>query len=287
MTHLRRLLPLWFLLPAMLALGADCDRGRALYQAALQETDPGHRASLLSESTTACPDPVAFGALAEAQLATGAFDPALESLRAAANASQDRAQQVQIHALMARIYLEQDRLPEAIGAIGIALDLAEGQVPDWVSQLGRAIDTHPGRDSLSAAAIGQALAQRSIGNKGFMPTARLDLYIHFDFDQDRPNADGMVQAEALAEGLVARPPELTERYRLIGHTDRQGPADYNLGLSQRRAESVRRLVLAHHPELAARLASEGRGETELKYPGDTQEDHRLNRRVEVRIIPRD
>jgi outer membrane protein OmpA-like peptidoglycan-associated protein len=209
----------------------------------------------------------------------------LESLRAAADASQDRGEQVQIHARMARLFLEQDRLPEAIGAKGTAVDLAQGQVPDWVSELGRAIDTHPGRDRLSAAAIGQALAQRGIGNKGLLPTPRLDLYIYFDFDQDRPNADGMLQAQALADGLAGRPPGLSERYRLIGHTDRQGPADYNLGLSQRRAESVRRLVAARRPELAARLAREGRGETERKYPGDTPEDHRLNRRVEVRVGP--
>jgi len=280
-----RFAPLSLLLLAAGATASDCDRGRALYEAATREAAPQGRVVLLTQSTDACPDPVAFGALAQAHLAAGEPTRALEALRQAADTSDDAAQQVQIHALMARIYLAQGRLPEAIGTIGAAFDRARGPVPDWVLEVRRAVDKHPGRARLSAAGIGQALAVRGLPSKGFTPVPRVDLYILFDFDQDSPNAEGLTQVEALADALTARAAVAGERYRLIGHTDTQGPAAYNQDLSERRAGGLLRLVETRDPRLAGRLVSEGRGETRPLYPGDTKEDHRLNRRVEVAVEP--
>lgn len=287
-----RFAPLSLLLAAAAAWSADCDRGRVLFDAASREAGPRARIALLTQSTAACPDPVAFGALAQAHLAAGEPEPALAALRQAAEVSDDPGQQVQVHALMARTYLDQDRLPEAIGAIGAAFDWARqapgpvpGLIPAWVWEVRRAVDTHPERDRLSAAGIGRALAVRGLGSKGFTPVPRLDLYIHFDFDQDRPNAEGLTQVEALAGALAARAAATGERFRLIGHTDIQGPADYNQGLSERRARSVLRLVEARDPGLAGRLTGEGRGEDQPLYPGEDADDHRLNRRVEVAVEP--
>jgi outer membrane protein OmpA-like peptidoglycan-associated protein len=119
--------------------------------------------------------------------------------------------------------------------------------------------------------------------RGFAPQPRLDLYVLFDFDQDRPNAEGLAQVQELAKALVAR--AAGQRYRLIGHTDTQGGATYNQGLSERRATSVRRLVEDQTRALNGRILAAGRGESEPKHPGNDEESHRLNRRVELEALP--
>lgn len=59
--------------------------------------------------------------------------------------------------------------------------------------------------------------------------------VYFDFDSAelRPDARAKIQelAEMVQENNIGQ-------VNVIGHTDTAGPADYNLGLSQRRAESV-------------------------------------------------
>ncbi|WP_295399480.1 OmpA family protein [uncultured Thiocystis sp.] len=120
-------------------------------------------------------------------------------------------------------------------------------------------------------------------NRGFVPhPIRLDIYVLFDFDQDQPNTDGRIQVEELAKALQSG--EAGQRYRLTGHTDSKGPADYNQKLSERRADSVRSLVVSHYPALSGHILIAGRGKSELKYPDNTEEDHRLNRRVELEVI---
>ena len=263
---------------------ADCEQGRLLFEAARSEASPAQRIELLHQSTAACPDPVAFGDLATAYLGVGDHAAALFALRSALESSGDPKQQVQIHALMANVYLEQDCLAEAIAAIGSAFDQAGGPVPDWVMDLRRTIDTHPERGRLSAEQIDRSLTERGIELRSFRSVPKLDLYILFDFDGDQPNAQGLVQVDALSKALETRAERMQEQYRIIGHTDKQGDAAYNQRLSERRAQSVRRLIEQHRPGLAGRLLTEGRGESKLKYPGDTPEDHRLNRRVEICVV---
>ena len=54
----------------------------------------------------------------------------------------------------------------------------------------------------------------------------------------------------------------------MGHTDFTGGPEYNIGLSDKRAEAVR-LALVDHGVDAGRLRSEGRGETQSKAENDT------------------
>jgi outer membrane protein OmpA-like peptidoglycan-associated protein len=70
------------------------------------------------------------------------------------------------------------------------------------------------------------------------------------------------------------------RLEIQGHTDSDGSADYNLQLSERRAESVRNYMILFgiDPE---RLKSKGYGETMPTAPNDTAENKAKNRRVEL------
>ena len=67
-----------------------------------------------------------------------------------------------------------------------------------------------------------------------------------------------------------------------GHTDSVGGDDYNLGLSQRRADSVRSHLVSRGVD-AARITSMGAGESSPVAGNDTATGRQQNRRVEVII----
>jgi len=67
-----------------------------------------------------------------------------------------------------------------------------------------------------------------------------------------------------------------------GHTDSVGGDDYNLGLSQRRADSVRTHLVSRGVD-AARITSMGAGESSPVAGNDTAAGRQQNRRVEVII----
>lgn len=72
---------------------------------------------------------------------------------------------------------------------------------------------------------------------------------------------------------------------IIGHTDATGGEDYNLRLSQRRADAVKEWLVKHHKMDAAKLETVGKGSTELIVPAGSVDDQAPNRRVEVLLRP--
>ncbi len=70
------------------------------------------------------------------------------------------------------------------------------------------------------------------------------------------------------------------RLEIQGHTDSDGSADYNLQLSQRRAESVRQYLLLFGIE-PSRLQAKGYGESMPVVPNNSEENKAKNRRVEL------
>jgi outer membrane protein OmpA-like peptidoglycan-associated protein len=74
--------------------------------------------------------------------------------------------------------------------------------------------------------------------------------------------------------------------RIDGHTDAQGADDYNLGLSDRRAQSVKS-SLVDLAVVPGRMFTFGYGETRPVASNDTSDGRQLNRRVEVAIIAND
>jgi len=69
------------------------------------------------------------------------------------------------------------------------------------------------------------------------------------------------------------------RFRVEGHTDASGRADYNLALSQRRAEAVRDYLVGTLGIAANRLVVIGRGQEDPLDPADPMSG--VNRRVQV------
>ena len=70
---------------------------------------------------------------------------------------------------------------------------------------------------------------------------------------------------------------------IVGHTSQAGAADYNLALSQKRAEQVKTLLVEKYNVDSARLSAVGKGETELKNTAGTEEAAAQNRRVEAHL----
>ena len=94
-----------------------------------------------------------------------------------------------------------------------------------------------------------------------------------------PASDPILQAVAT---VMTDHPEL-KRVRVEGHTDNVGTPAYNMGLSQRRASSVMKWLIAHGIE-KQRLESAGFGLTKPIDDNTTDEGRRNNRRVEFHIL---
>lgn len=68
--------------------------------------------------------------------------------------------------------------------------------------------------------------------------------------------------------------------QIVGHTDNQGQDDYNLTLSQSRAETVKQLLVKEFGIAENRLQYIGKGETEAVDDNTTEKGRANNRRVE-------
>lgn len=68
-----------------------------------------------------------------------------------------------------------------------------------------------------------------------------------------------------------------------GHSSAVGDANYNQMLSEKRAKSVRTLLINDYDVDPARLQAIGYGESRLKNTDNTAEAHRVNRRIEVKV----
>ncbi len=109
-----------------------------------------------------------------------------------------------------------------------------------------------------------------------LPSA--DIFVYFDFGSVAVDPKA---AEALSVlGLALSDARLAKAVFLIaGHTDAKGKPDFNLDLSQRRAEAVRQHLITAYGLAPSRLVALGFGDTRLKDPQQPQSD--VNRRVQV------
>jgi outer membrane protein OmpA-like peptidoglycan-associated protein len=74
---------------------------------------------------------------------------------------------------------------------------------------------------------------------------------------------------------------------VAGHTDNVGSVDYNIGLSQGRAQAVRDYLIVVSPALNSSLSARGYGMSMPKADNTTTDGRTANRRVELRVTNRD
>lgn len=112
--------------------------------------------------------------------------------------------------------------------------------------------------------------------------------VEFEFNSFELTAAARRYLSDLAGQIVQQAdPEGTGRLELRGYTDSVGSEEYNLRLSERRAESVRDFLLGTSVEMERfidRLDAVGFGEADPIASNDTEEGQARNRRVELHII---
>jgi outer membrane protein OmpA-like peptidoglycan-associated protein len=108
------------------------------------------------------------------------------------------------------------------------------------------------------------------------------------FDFDKADIKPTAETELTKLGLIIRE-KRTGDVTIIGHTDAKGSDNYNMGLSDRRADSVKNWLVKYAQINAEVITTEGLGETQpiapnVKADGSDDIDGRTkNRRVDVTI----
>ncbi|GHE19639.1 OmpA family protein [Halomonas urumqiensis] len=101
--------------------------------------------------------------------------------------------------------------------------------------------------------------------------------VNFAFD----SADLTMQAESTLDEVARRLREHTDvNIRIDGHTDSVGSNQYNMGLSQERADSVRSYLMSQGVS-GSRMMATGYGEERPVATNETDQGRALNRRVEI------
>jgi peptidoglycan-associated lipoprotein len=104
--------------------------------------------------------------------------------------------------------------------------------------------------------------------------------IYFDFDSSelRPEDTDIVSRHAVQ--LSSNP---QARVRLEGHADERGSREYNIGLGERRSQTVRRMLLIQGAS-AAQISTVSFGEERPAAFGSTEDAYSQNRRVEIQYV---
>jgi peptidoglycan-associated lipoprotein len=140
-----------------------------------------------------------------------------------------------------------------------------------------------GEAGMAGAAEGAGAANANAGNASgdeevAGPQAGLlaKRTVYFDFDSSEIKGEGTDIVAAHAKYLAANP---AARVRLEGHTDERGSREYNIGLGERRAQSVRRALLLQGAA-DAQISTVSYGEERPAVAGHDEAAWAKNRRVE-------
>lgn len=126
----------------------------------------------------------------------------------------------------------------------------------------------------SAKAMGGGPDEEAAGPQAGLLANRI---VYFDFDSAEIKGGGIDTVAAHAKYLAAHS---ATRVRLEGHTDERGSREYNIGLGERRAQSVRRALLLQGVN-DAQVSTVSYGEERPAEPGHDETAWAKNRRVEI------
>jgi outer membrane protein OmpA-like peptidoglycan-associated protein len=164
---------------------------------------------------------------------------------------------------MAEQTIESHGLQRLVIAVGILTMVAGGATAYWMHAKGG-----------EAAAGTSTVAVKPVEAP---PVGILHTDVYFDFKSTRLRADAVRVLQDTAASV-----DLTNSWVVLvqGHTDQQGPAEYNRVLAQRRAQSVKQfLVELGVPEPAIKVATVGQDGALCDDPG--KECQQLDRRVHL------
>src|SRR5262249_37184980 len=94
------------------------------------------------------------------------------------------------------------------------------------------------KPGLRSSPFGSTPEMRGAGEEEAVALPSVSLNVPFDYNSDKLTPDGFIALRSLAAAL--QDPRLSNyRFKIAGHTDAKGTAEYNQKLSERRAQAVR------------------------------------------------
>jgi peptidoglycan-associated lipoprotein len=133
-------------------------------------------------------------------------------------------------------------------------------------------------DNTGFETVGSSSGEEVDWNANDPSAGELANVIYFEFDSSEVSPDDTEVVTRHAMQLAENP---SARVRLEGHADERGSREYNIGLGERRAQAVRRLLLVQGAS-ASQISTVSFGEERPAVEGSSEEAYQLNRRVEIR-----
>ena len=166
------------------------------------------------------------------------------------------------------------KLPLLVFITALAAGCAGNTVPDpdpidtVAGDAGSSADTDVyGNDPMDG---GEALPDDTAGELAHV--------IHFDFDSAEVRAD---YTDIVARHALILANDSSKRVRLEGHADERGSREYNIGLGERRSQSVRRMLMIQGAS-ASQISTVSFGEERPVAFGGDEDAWAQNRRVEIK-----
>ncbi|HMQ49979.1 MAG TPA: OmpA family protein [Saprospiraceae bacterium] len=184
------------------------------------------------------------------------------------------------------MYFESEPKPDGYENMGFARAdrvkaLFKGILPDDRIQLkARLVDERDGvRDNpFESAGFKWLEAEKQVAET----VEELDdrIIIRFPYGSAQKEYDPAV--DAYLTKLAERVKQTGETIALTGHTDNKGDEAPNVALGQRRADSIKGILVSHGTS-ADLISTDSKGESQPVATNDTEEGRHENRRVEVRL----
>ena len=265
--------------------GMDCRLGEKYYFQAKSATDPVRSIEWLHQSIEVCPNFNSWYMLGVLYKNQGNINAAIDAFVQAEETAGPSKAEARALARRGEQLAQTGQLFQALHALKLAKRFHPEPVPDWLekslknARIQSCRVVMPAEEIASFLEVGTQISR----DRRFTIRPGVNIPVQFDFDRFDLNSRGIRQIIELGEALT-REKMRSRSFLLVGHTDKRGTTAYNQVLSEKRAHSVKMELERRFPSLIRRLKTEGRGETELFYGGDTELDHMLNRRVKVTLV---
>jgi peptidoglycan-associated lipoprotein len=151
--------------------------------------------------------------------------------------------------------------------------------PSTGTQVPGAETSGTGGPSTTGRPLGDDGTSKGVGVDANGPVARKIIYFDFDKAEIKPEFADIVTAHA--RFLSAHP---GAKVKLEGNTDERGTREYNIGLGERRAQSVRRALMLQGVA-ESQLTTVSFGAERPAVEGDNEAAWAQNRRVELVYAP--
>jgi outer membrane protein OmpA-like peptidoglycan-associated protein len=278
---------------APLSVWANCQQADNLFKQAQQQRDHSQKIGLLKQATLLCSNhKAAHYELAELQKEENNWAEAEGLYKQVIKLDPNNAQ---AYAGLGDVLMKRERYDEAAEMFDKSLTLAQtnpahqSQIGKYQARLEKAQDQMMA--SLSSDQIWKIFtSERSVGPAGPHQRARIPLRFESNSHhlKDDPSTRQQCQkmATAIKKLLFDTEGFKNSKIRIEGHTDSKGSAHYNEILSERRARSVKEMLINEFRVPADRLYTIGMGEYHPIASNETPHGRFLNRRVNLVTIKR-